>query len=193
MPGRRLVISPQGQARLLNWWFMEPEAMSKADAGDPTGYAPFTEGYGAGGKYLGQPLGDVKKIKVTIEGKVAEGASCLMILQFVGEKGNVGGPQLGGLTEKWGEVSSEVDVPEGALRLERIYLYRGGKTGKIWYGKLSVTAADLPAEGQDVSALVAGMPPTIPGGSFRALTYSDQGQIAGNPKIRVQLWRTEPE
>ena len=84
-------------------------------------------------------------------------------------------------------------MPEGATRLERIYLYRGGNKGKIWYGKLSVRVADLPAEGQDVSALVAGVPPTIPGGSFRALTYSDQGQIATNPKIRVQLWKVEPK
>ena len=191
--GRRLVISPPGQAKLFNWYLMEPEPMSKPDANDPTGYAPYTEGYTVTGKYLGMPLGDVKKLKITFEGKVADGAGPLVILSFAGEKGPVGGPQLGGLTDKWGEVSAEVEVPEGAQRLERIHLYRGGNKGTIWYGKLSVMTADLPAEGQDVSASLVGIPPTIPGGSFRALTYLDQGQIAWNPKIRVQLWKEEPK
>lgn len=190
--GRRLVISPQGQARLLNWYWMRPEAMGKPDASDPSGYAPFTDTYVVTGKYLGMPVGDVKKIRVTFEGKVADGAGSLVILTFGGEKGPVAGPQLGGLGEEWGEVSAVVDVPEGAVRLDRIHLYRAGNKGKIWYGKLSVKAADLPEEGQDVSASVVGLPPTIPGGSFAALTYTDQGQIAWHPKIRVQLWKEKP-
>ena len=192
-PGRRLLFSPDGRARLLNWYLMKPEAMSKPNPNDPTGYTPVTDTYGAGGKYLGQPLGDIKKLKITFEGQVAEGTGALVTLAFGNDKGVVWGPQLGGLGEKWGEVSTVVDVPPDATRLDRIYLWRGGNKGKIWYGKLSVMTADLPPEGQDVTICTTGRTPTIPGGSFSVLTYTDQELPAWQPKIRVQLWKEEPK
>jgi hypothetical protein len=53
--------------------------------------------------------------------------------------------------------------------------------------------ADLPPEGQDVTICTTGRTPTIPGGSFSVLTYTDQELPAWQPKIRVQLWKEEPK
>jgi hypothetical protein len=192
-PGRRLVVSPQGQARLVNWYLMPRTDVGKPDANDLSGYAPFTEEYTVAGRYLGQPLGDVKRIKVTVAGKVAEGARSLVIVAFATDTGSKDVACLGGFGEQWQEMSEEVAVPEGALRLERIYFFRGEKKGKVWYGPASIMAADLPPEGRDVTAATVGSTPTVPGGSFRVLTYTDQELLTLRPKIRVQLWKEEPK
>ena len=191
--GRRLVISPQGKARLHNGWLLAPEAVGKPDAADPTGYAPFTEGYGVSGKYLGKSLVDVKKLKVTADGKIADGSSCIVFMQFATDKGWADAQVPVSLGEQWGESTGEVEVPANATRLERLSFYRGGSKGKVWYGKVSVRTSDLPAEGQEMPGGVIGVPPTIPGGSFRVLTYSDQEQISLEARMRLQMWAEEPK
>jgi hypothetical protein len=193
-PGRILAISPQGQARLYNGFLLPVTEVGKPDDSDPTGFMPFSEGYTVAGKYIGLPVGEVKRLCVTVQGKAEGGTNAQAFVQFVTKDGYKDLPVIrGGFDAEWKQISGELDVPPEALRLERLYLYRAPAQGKIWYGRVWITAADLDPAGVDVTAFLQGTALTVPGGSFRVMTYTDEGLPSARPKIRIQLWREEPK
>jgi hypothetical protein len=105
--------------------------------------------------------------------------------------------------------------PEADIR--EVLLYRHANQGTVWYGPVSVTPVDIPAEGIDVSDRVQGALPTIVPGmpeppprrslvllptapavvegepsSPVRFVYSDQSEpSAGLPRMQVQVMQVD--
>jgi len=193
-PGRKLVVAPDGAARLCNGHIMEKTAVGEPDASDPTGYRAFSEGLVVAGKYAGRALYSVRRVTVTVWGKVEAPARGRMELQFRTAEGKFKTVRCfyGNLDQEWKEMSEQVEVPEDAVSLERLYCVRLGEKGRIWYGEAEIEAADMPPEGTDVTDRVSGGPLSIYPHAFRVITYSDDSLPSATPKIRVQLLPERP-
>ena len=78
-------------------------------------------------------------------------------------------------------------VPDGAVSLQRVYLYRRGDPGKVWYGPLRVERADIPQEGRDVSDQVVGQFPQLSRDRVHQFRYTDDADLFTGPRARVKL------
>jgi hypothetical protein len=188
--GLKVVLTPDGKARLQATDLVADPSMGLTDSKDPTGFKAFSEGYGVAGQYLGKYVKGGVKYRVTISGKAEGGANSQVWLRCLTLEGKVWETGLlwNGFSEEWRDnVSAEVEIPAGVNHLERVYLYRANNKGRIWYGEVSIQRADVPAEGLDASAMASGQHPVIPPGTFTVMTYRDEDPPASSAKMRVQL------
>lgn len=187
--GMRLVITGDLKATLYPENLLAGYEAAWKDPQDPSGYRAFSEGYGVAGAYVGKYLRGGARYRLTISGQAEGGANSLVALRTVRREGEPWMPTLlaNAFTGTWGEASGEFQTPDDVHLLERLYLYRFNTQGTIWYGPLSLVPADLPAEGKDVSAAIAGQPLVIPWGAVGEFTYLDESPAAGTGKVRVRL------
>jgi hypothetical protein len=89
--------------------------------------------------------------------------------------------------ETWKEISDTVTVPEGATSLQRVYLYRRGDSGQVWYGGLRIDRADVPPEGRDVFDRIFGQFPLVSSDRVYHFRYTDDAEPFTGPRPRVRL------
>ncbi len=188
--GLKVVITPDGKARLYATNLVDQPIEGLADSTDPSGFKAFSEGYGIAGQSLGKYIKGGTKYRVTISGKAEGGANSQVFLRCLTQEGKVWetGMLWNSFSDQWKDnVSGEVEIPAGVNFLERLYLYRANSKGRVWYGQVSIQRADIPAEGLDVSAMLSGQHPVIQPGTFTIISYRDEDPPASAPKVRVQL------
>jgi len=193
------------------------------DSAGPHGAKAWSEGEEVASLRVMNPTKPEAKIRISISGKVAGGAQSMLRLAGFKRPASylawTGEPlMVGALTEQWqDDVSIEITLPAEA-DIRQVHLYRHGNQGTVWYGQVSVTPVDIPAEGIDVSDRLQGSLPTIVPGmsepsSPRSLillptaptaptvvegdpstpirfVYTDESQpSAGLPRIEAQIMR----
>ncbi|MFW5868949.1 MAG: hypothetical protein ACOCX2_14085, partial [Armatimonadota bacterium] len=77
-------------------------------------------------------------------------------------------------------------VPDGATKLQQIFLYRFNQEGRVWYGPVTVTDGSA-AGPEDCGRRVSGTFPTIERNSFSIIRYEDDDLATVQPRARVQL------
>jgi hypothetical protein len=184
----RLALEPPGRARLFALPLVDDRGESRADAADPTGFRAFDEGYHIVNQPVGLAVEPGRPLRVTIAGKAEGGAQSLVILRFAtGQDPQDLGLLVNAFGPEWREASEEVTVPDGALSLQNVFLYRFGQVGRIWYGPLRIERADVDPGGQDVSVRLEGTFPTLSRDAFSVLRYTDDDPPTASARVRVQL------
>jgi len=187
-PGHRLILHPEQGARLFIDPLVDDDGASRRDPDDPTGFRSFDQGYivcRLGARGVVDPT---VTLRVAVAGRAEEGGKCLAVLRFRTRKSFVDRSVLAGrFSDKWDTWTQEVKVPEGALSLMQVFLYRFQKKGKVWYGPVKVERTDAEAEGVDVSDCLAGAFPTLSRYAFRIYHYADDNPPSIYPRARVQL------
>ena len=189
-PGEVLMLDAQGRARLQNGTLLPTTRVGVTSQTDPSGYQPFTKGYGviAFGVYR-TVTESMKRLKVTVSGKVQDGCTSMLCLSFRMKDGAYQTPcfLIGAFKEQWGTYSETVDVPTGAVMLFSVCCYRQNQKGTAYYGTVTVENASYPTAGVDVSDKVQGTLPVIPADGYSAITYRHRDLISSNSRVRVQL------
>jgi len=190
--GQRLVIAPDGTARLHPQNLLPDTSKQLSDPDDPTGYRAFDKGYGVLNLWVSKYVKPGSKYRLTLEGKAEGGANSMANIRCFTFKNEVKALLVmhNLFSDKWQAVTREVEIPRNVNSLRRFYLYRYHKKGRIWYGQPRLEPADLPAEGLDVSARVAGSPLRLQHGLTR-ITYRDESLPTLDPKITVRLFYPE--
>ena len=220
--GQELQIGPGSAARLMPSNLVVGDPSVLHDPAGPHGAKPWSEGEEVASMRVMNPAKPGAKIRISLSGKVAGGAQSMVRLagfklpaQYLAWTGE---PLLvGALTEEWqDEVSVEITLPAEA-DIRQVLLYRQGDQGTVWYGNVSVTPLDIPAEGLDVSdhvqgslgTIVPGMSEPPPSRSLILLPsaptvvegepstpirfiYTDQSEpSAGLPRIEAQIMQPD--
>ena len=164
--GEELQIGPGTRARLMASDLVVGDLGVLRDPAGPHG----AKGWSKEGEVVSlrvmNPSEPGAKIRVRISGKVAGGARSMVRLAGYRLPASyhawTGTPILvNALTEQWqDDVSVEITLPAEA-DIRQVLLYRQGNKGTIWYGQISVTPVDIPADGIDVSNRVQGTLPTV--------------------------------
>ena len=221
--GQELRIGPGAEARLMPSNLVVGDLSVLDDSAGPHGAKAWSEGEEVASLRVMNPTKPEAKIRISISGKVAGGAQSMLRLAGFKRPASylawTGEPlMVGALTEQWqDDVSIEITLPAEA-DIRQVHLYRHGNQGTVWYGQVSVTPVDIPAEGIDVSDRLQGSLPTIVPGmsepsSPRSLillptaptaptvvegdpstpirfVYTDESQpSAGLPRIEAQIMR----
>ncbi|MGD9496087.1 MAG: hypothetical protein AB7Y46_07240 [Armatimonadota bacterium] len=185
--GMRLEMRPAGST-LTVLPLAEDDGASRADAGDPTGFRAFDDGYLVARVNVGRQVEPGATLRVSAAGKVEGGEQNHVVLRFVLEGGET--TDVGALTNRfgadWREVSAEVTVPEGVIQLQQVFLYRLKQQGRVWYGPVRIELAGA-ARPEDISARVSGSFPTLPRGTFTVIRYEDDDTPTVRARARVQL------
>ena len=187
--GTRVVIAPDGKARLFGGSLLEATQPHFVDATDASGHHAHDAGYQVGGLPVRLPIQGGRKYRVSIAGKADGGANSLVVLRYRLADGKTEDQSVlaNRFDGQWREASEELAAPTGAVRLELVVFYRFHQKGRIWYGKVGLARSGMPADGEDVSAQVQGLPPMLGAGTVTAITY---GNTAGAPEtepVRVHL------
>ena len=164
--GQKLVVRPGPKARVLPVPTSSPPELIPPASRLAGELRAFSKGYGV---HLARPRAAAypgAKFRITINGKARDGAN-----SHVGVRRSNGKSSFV-LTKRLGSeqrtVSQVVTAPAGVRRLDRVTLYRRNNKGTVWYGDLSLKrelpepAADLPAQGRDVTARIEGDAPVVP-------------------------------
>lgn len=187
--GQRLVLHPEEGSRLFVLPLLDDEGAGRADADDPTGFRAFDDGYSVVRLRVEREVEPGQTLRVALSGKAEDGAQSHAILRFVLEDGST--QDVGGLTNQfsaeWRKIERDFTVPEGATRLQQVFLYRFNQEGSVWYGPVSVDFADADAGGIDVGAQVTGGFPAIRRGGFTIMRYEDDDLSTLRPRVRLQL------
>lgn len=185
--GQRLILRPDGDSELVTLPLVEDAGEARADANDPSGFAPISDGYLVVKVPVNREVTPGQSLHVSVGGKADGGAQSHVILRFVMEDGST--EDIGGLTNQfrpeWREIARDFTVPEGAKMLQQVFLYRFNQEGQIWYGPVSITADGIASE--NCGARVKGTLPTIQRGGFTRLRYEDLDVPTMYPRARVQL------
>ncbi|PIY44146.1 MAG: hypothetical protein COZ05_09050 [Armatimonadetes bacterium CG_4_10_14_3_um_filter_59_10] len=192
--GLKLEIDPKGVGRLYATNLIPPIDTLK-DSSDPSRFRCWSEGYTVAGAHVGKYIRGGLKYKATMSGKVTGGAQSYMILRFRDAANEIKDiPCLFScLTDTWKDaVSSDIDVPADIVLLERVYLYRYGNKGSIWYGQPSLVCADTPSEGLDVTPQLVGQPIRLSQGGLTEITYADEDPPSSTPRVTVRVAKEKP-
>ena len=134
--GMTLVISPDGSAELLMGNLIDDPAKDLRDALDPIGFKSFSEGYTLLNHPINLPVEGGVRYRVTISGKAEGGANNQALLRVrtkEGERINLPTILHNRFGKEWRDnVSAEIVIPENVTHIERVYLYRLHKKGRIW-------------------------------------------------------------
>ena len=95
-------------------------------------------------------------------------------------------------TSTWRTVVAPVHVPDGAVSLQRVLLYRFRSKGKVWYGPVKVERTDADPKGVDVSDRLRGAFPSLARGRVHVYHYTDDNPPSVRPRVRVQLRMSGP-
>jgi hypothetical protein len=220
--GQELQIGPGTEARLMPSNLVVGDLEVLRDPAGPHGAKAWSDKEEVASLRVMNPSKPGAKIRIKLSGKVAGGAQSM--IRLAGYKlpasyhAWTGEPLLvNALTEHWqDEVSVDITLPPEA-DIRQVLLYRHGNQGTVWYGSLSVTPVDIPAEGIDVSdrvqgalaTIVPGMPeppsrrslvllptaPTVVEGEPSSpvrFVYSDQSEPSGGlPRMQVQVMQLD--
>ncbi|MFP4248392.1 MAG: hypothetical protein ACLFU7_01960 [Armatimonadota bacterium] len=188
--GQRLIMRPGGDSALVTLPLVDDDGAERVDADDPTGFRAFDEGYLVARVRSGRTVTPGEALTVRISGKAEGGAQSHVILRFELEDGSTA--DVGGLTnrfaEEWREVEGEFVVPDGASKLQQVFLYRFNREGSVSYGPLRVTSEGA-EEAEDCSPQVSGTFPTIERGSFSHIRYEDDdlATVGARALVRMHL------
>ena len=220
--GQELQIGPGTEARLMPSNLVVGDQEVLRDPADPHEAKAWSDKEEIVSLRVMNPSKPGAKIRITLSGKVAGGAQSMIRLagyklpaSYLAWRGE---PLLvNALTENWqDEVSVDITLPPEA-DIREVLLYRHANQGTVWYGPVSVTPIDIPAEGIDVSDRVQGALPTIVPGmpeppprrslvllptaptvvegepsSPVRFVYSDQSEpSAGLPRMQVQVMQVD--
>ena len=186
--GTRLVLDADTGARLFTLPLVDDDGAARADTNDPTGFRCFDKGYVVINSAIRRPVRGGTPLRVTVAGKSADGAQSLVNLHFTAKgKARDVAVLVNRFSGDWQEISQPVSVPEDADTLDRIYLYRYGQKGKVWYGPVKIERTDIDAAGQDVSAALRGAFPSLSAGRLHLFRYTDDELPALTPRVCVQL------
>ena len=204
--GEKLVLEPDGVARIVASNLVVGDPSLMLDPAGPHGARGFSEGEEIINLPLMKAAQPGSKLNVSISGQASGGAVSLVRLwgyQPNGWEQWVSEPILADqLHEKWqDDVNETVVLPAGA-DVRSVIAYRRGGRGTIWYGNIRVTLADMPPEGRLVSEKVQGnlrplpLLPTAAGGRVQRplrLTYTDDNDPTwAKPRVRIQLTQGAP-
>lgn len=185
--GMKLIMTPTGST-LTRLPLLDDDGSSRADPDDPTGFRAWDEGYLVLRLPVRRQVRPGARLTVRVAGRAEGGAQSHVILRFVLDDGKT--RDIGGLTnrfaETWRELTGEYSVPDNAVELQQVFLYRFGQTGRIWYGPVSIELAEAP-RAADVSAQVTGSFPTLRRGTYTVIRYEDNDTPTIRPRARVQL------
>ncbi|MFO8079470.1 MAG: hypothetical protein R6V07_04095 [Armatimonadota bacterium] len=188
--GQRLIMRPGGDSELITLPLVEDAGAGRLDADDPAGFRTFDEGYLVARARSGRSVQPGEALIVRISGKAEGGAQSHVILRFELEDGSTA--DVGGLTNRfagdWREIEGEFIVPDGASKLQQVFLYRFNREGSVWYGPLRVTSEGA-TEPEDCSQQVSGTFPTIERGSFSRIHYEDDdlATVGARALVRMHL------
>ena len=197
--GERLTIGPGLSARLLPASLITGDRSVMWEEGDPKKPKAWKEGYGVFNLPLMAPSRPNARIRVTISGKVADGAeSQILLTGYKRVRGALLG--IGGKWESWSQplvvnalgsewregVSQEFVIPAD-VSVRSVAAYRRGNKGTIWYGDILVTLADMPSDGVDVSDRLEGVVPTIHPDTYVRFTYRDGSPPSQMPRMSVEF------
>jgi hypothetical protein len=188
-PGQRLILRPGGRSELITLPLLEDVGGDRVDPGDPSGFRALDDGYLVVKLPVNREVTPGQSLHVALQGKAEGGAQSHLVMRFELADGTTG--DAGGLTNRfsadWRTVEGDVTVPENAVRLQQVFLYRFKQEGQIWYGPARITIGDGPAAAEDCSARVRGTLPTVPRGGFAVIRYEDLDVPAVAPRAVVQL------
>lgn len=186
--GTRLVMDADKGARLFALPLVDDDGAARADAADPTGFKPFDQGYLVVNSTIRRPIRGGTPLRVTVAGKSTDGGQSLVNLHFTAKRqARDVAVLVNRFSGDWQPVSQTVRAPEDTDTLDRIYLYRFGKKGKVWYGPMRVERTDIDDAGQDVSAALRGAFPSLSASRCHLFRYTDDELPAITPRVRVQL------
>jgi hypothetical protein len=186
--GQSLLLDPEKGARMFHLPLAEDDGSSWKDAADPSGFRAFDDGYLVARLSSRARVDPDVPLKVTISGKAEGGGQSLVVLRFDTRKGHIDRSGLANrFNEKWRTVSAKIQVPEEAISLRNVFLYRFKVKGRVWYGRVRVERTDARAEGTDVSDRLRGSFPELERHSFRMFSYRDDNPPSTSPRVRVQL------
>ena len=186
--GTRLVLDPNQGARLFALPLVDDDGAARADAADPSGFKPFDKDYVVVNSVIRRPIRGGTPLRITVEGKGVDGAQSFVNLHFTA-KGQARDVALlaNRFSSNWQQVNQTVRAPDDADTLDRIYLYRFGQKGKVWYGPLRVDRTDIGDAGRDVSPALRGAFPSLSATRFHVFRYTDDELPSLTPRVRVQL------
>ena len=186
--GTRLVLDPDQGARLFALALVDDDGAARADPADATGFKPFDKGYVVVNSAIRRPIRGGTPLRVTVAGKSTDGGQSLVNLHFTAKGQARDVAVLGNRFSKdWQQVSQTLRVPDDADTLDRIYLYRFGQKGKVWYGSVRVDRTDIGDAGQDVSPALRGAFPSLSASRLHVFRYTDDELPSLSPRVRVQL------
>jgi len=191
--GMRLVLDPALGARLFIAPLVDDDGKSRADPNDPSGFKGYDQGYlvvrlAARGK-----ADPSVPLRVQVWGKGVDGAQSLVVLRFRTRDGTEDKSILANRFDpNWREATSVVIPPAGAVALQDVFLYRFGKSGKVWYGPVKVERTDAKPEGADVSDRLRGSFPRLVRSALRTFRYTDENPPSIEPRVRVRLELPQP-
>ena len=187
--GERVVFDAAGGARLLTAPVLDDDGSVRKSIDDPTGFSPFTKGYVVSGVLVRRQVSVGQSLRVSVQGQISGSVQSQLMLRYRLEDGTTSDQVLlvNRFSEEWSSVSETVPVPERATSLQRVYLYRRGDPGQVWYGTLKVERADVPAKGRDVSDRILGRFPRVSSGRIHRFRYTDDADPFTGPRARVQL------
>ena len=188
--GMKLVMDPHTGARLFLQPLIDDDGQTRADPADPTGFKGFDKGYGVAGMGSRARVDPKVPLKVTVSGKAADGGNSQVIVRFVmrgKRKTKDVSTLVKRLGKEWRTVSAQVRVPDGAVSLQRVFLYRFRSKGKVWYGPVKVERTDADPKGVDVSDRLRGAFPSLARGRVHVYHYTDDNPPSVRPRVRVQL------
>jgi len=187
-PGQRLIMRPGGGSELVTLPLVADDGSDRADADDPSGFRAFDEGYLVQRIGVNRDVSPGETLALRVAGKAEGGAQSHVVLRFAMEDGST--QDAGGLTnrfrEDWRVIEGEFMVPEGATKLQQVFLYRFNSEGRVWYGPLLVQAAGA-ASATDCTQRVSGTFPTVERGSYARIRYEDDDLPTVAPRALVQM------
>ena len=191
--GERLVFDAEGGARLFATALLDDDGSARIDQNAATGFRAFVQGYVVQDLPVAREIMADEPLEIRITGQVSGGAESQVVLRYRLADGQTHDQTVlvNQFTEAWREVSQSVNAPQGAMTLERVFLYRRGETGKVWYGPMRVARADMPREGRDVSDQIVGRFPRTSQGRVHIFRYTDGDVPLSAPRTRVQLLWTK--
>ena len=162
---------------------------SRSSTEDPSGFQAFDKGYVVSGLLVRHLVTAGQLLRVQTEGRISGEIQSQLILRYRLADGGTTDQALlvNQFSDKWQRISTTVTVPENATSLQRVFLYRRGPSGKVWYGPVRIDRADIPSEGHDVSDRLVGRFPRVSPGRVHLFRYSDDDEPFTGPRVRVQL------
>jgi hypothetical protein len=186
--GTQLLLDAAQGARLFARPLVEDAGSARADAGDPSGFRGFSEGYMVANVPARCAVKPGQALKITVAGKSADQGQSLVVMRFTSEGENRDiSVVVNAFGPAWGQASQEVTAPADADTLQAIFLYRFKSLGKVWYGPVKVERQDIPAAGLDVSDKVRGVYPTLSADRFFVFRYTDDEPPSPSPRVKVQV------
>ena len=187
-PASRLVIDPMRGARLFYQPLCDDAGEVRVDATDPTGFKAFADGYMVSRSPAGGAVRPGEQLTISASGKAEGGGQSLIVMRYKTADGETDQSVLvNRFSAEWKTVSQTVTVPEGAVSLQSVFLYRFKQEGAVWYGAVKVERTGMPEEGIDVSARVEGRYPTLTTSGARLFRYSDDNEPTTASRVRLRL------